>query len=182
MYDSSSKTFMFVFYNCTRFQFENCFNVILVHNVQHGQVVGVAFILEVKVCCLQILIATVVGWTCSAIITVAGGFSMDNASPDFYARTDSRMYIVRDTDWFIFPYPGIYIIRFLCYMFHVPWQIDISIFVQESIHSKIYTLQTNIYIDYDNAPTTKDDIKKGKSLFPLWSLCGGMTQIERHNI
>jgi len=33
-----------------------------------------------------------------------------------------------------------------------------------------YNLPTNIYIDYDNASSTKDDTKKRKPLFPLIQL------------
>ena len=55
---------------------------------------------------LQVLLACIVGWSVSAIITSAGGFSDDPKAADFYARTDSRLYIVDKTAWFIFPYPG----------------------------------------------------------------------------
>ncbi|KAH3788486.1 hypothetical protein DPMN_166630 [Dreissena polymorpha] len=54
----------------------------------------------------SILIATVVGWGVSAILTASGAFSADEKSSDFYARTDSRTFIIRETGWFIFPYPG----------------------------------------------------------------------------
>ncbi|XP_060564520.1 solute carrier family 23 member 1-like, partial [Ruditapes philippinarum] len=54
----------------------------------------------------SILIATIVGWVVSWIITEAGGFDMSPDSDDFYARTDSRTFIIDDTKWFIFPYPG----------------------------------------------------------------------------
>jgi len=39
----------------------------------------------------------------------------------------------------------------------------------ESIHSIKYNLQTNIYIHYDHAPSTKDNINMGKTLLTLWS-------------
>ncbi|KAL4231462.1 hypothetical protein ACF0H5_009039 [Mactra antiquata] len=54
----------------------------------------------------SILIATIVAWFVSWIITAAGGYDMSEDSPDYYARTDSRMFIVDQTSWFIFPYPG----------------------------------------------------------------------------
>ena len=64
--------------------------------------------------CQQVLIATVIGWLVSAILTMSGVFSSDPKATDFYARTDSRLFIVKDTDWFIFPYPGMRLIR-LCF-------------------------------------------------------------------
>ncbi|KAL4231463.1 hypothetical protein ACF0H5_009040 [Mactra antiquata] len=54
----------------------------------------------------SILIATIIAWFVSWIITAGGGFNMSSDSPDFYARPDSRLYIIGETDWFIFPYPG----------------------------------------------------------------------------
>ena len=45
---------------------------------------------------------------------MSGVFSTDPKATDFYARTDSRLFIVKDTDWFIFPYPGM---KFMSLMF-----------------------------------------------------------------
>ena len=54
----------------------------------------------------QVLIATIVGWLMSGILTAAGVFSDNPKATDYYARTDSRLFIIRDTNWFILPYPG----------------------------------------------------------------------------
>lgn len=52
--------------------------------------------------CKQILIAILVGWLVCGIMTAAGAFEPD----DIYARTDSRLDVIRDAAWFKFPYPG----------------------------------------------------------------------------
>jgi len=39
------------------------------------------------------------------------------------------------------------------------------------MHSKIYNLQTNIYTHYDHAASTKDNIKKGKTLVSIMVFC-----------
>ena len=44
---------------------------------------------------------------------MSGVFSTDPKATDFYARTDSRLFIVKDTDWFIFPYPGMEWMRYV---------------------------------------------------------------------
>ncbi|XP_052770905.1 solute carrier family 23 member 2-like [Mya arenaria] len=55
----------------------------------------------------SILIATLVGWALSAILTTTGVFQEGGEdSRDYYARTDTRTYIIYETNWFIFPYPG----------------------------------------------------------------------------
>ncbi|XP_052804781.1 solute carrier family 23 member 1-like [Mya arenaria] len=53
-----------------------------------------------------VLIACLLGWGVSAILTVAGVFSDDTSSPSYYARTDSRLAVIDETPWFLFPYPG----------------------------------------------------------------------------
>jgi len=42
----------------------------------------------------------------SALLTVTNALSSDKDSDSFYARTDTRLEVVSQTDWFIFPYPG----------------------------------------------------------------------------
>ncbi|KAH9520294.1 hypothetical protein Btru_060439 [Bulinus truncatus] len=54
----------------------------------------------------SVLISLVVGWIFSAILTEAGTMSDDPNSNQRFARTDSRLNIVEESDWFIFPYPG----------------------------------------------------------------------------
>ncbi|XP_053385784.1 solute carrier family 23 member 1-like [Mercenaria mercenaria] len=53
----------------------------------------------------SILLATMVGWFVSWIVTTAGGYDESPTSLDYYARTDSRTYIIGETKWLIFPYP-----------------------------------------------------------------------------
>ena len=65
---------------------------------------GLEFIMACFI--LQILLACVIGWAVSGILTTAGVLSDDPSSVQFYARTDSRLYVVGQTSWFILPYPG----------------------------------------------------------------------------
>ncbi|KAJ8317030.1 hypothetical protein KUTeg_004934 [Tegillarca granosa] len=51
----------------------------------------------------SVLIAAIFGWVISIIITEAGGFSSDPKSKEFYARTDSRTYVINMANWFLFP-------------------------------------------------------------------------------
>ena len=73
---------------------------------------GSALALEILICNFlihsQILFACLLGWAVSAILTVAGALSDDPKSDQFYARTDSRLYVVEQTKWFVLPYPGKY--------------------------------------------------------------------------
>ena len=55
---------------------------------------------------LKVLLACVTGWAVSAILTLAGVLSDDPKSDEFYARTDSRLYVIEQTEWFLLPYPG----------------------------------------------------------------------------
>ncbi|VDI69361.1 solute carrier family 23 (nucleobase transporter), member 1/2 [Mytilus galloprovincialis] len=50
----------------------------------------------------SILIAILVGWLVCGIMTAVDAFEPD----DIYARTDSRLDVIRDAAWFKFPYPG----------------------------------------------------------------------------
>ena len=53
------------------------------------------------------LLSCIIGWGLSGILTAVGAFSDDPNSNDFFARTDSRLEVIKETDWFIFPYPGV---------------------------------------------------------------------------
>ncbi|KAJ8305015.1 hypothetical protein KUTeg_018598 [Tegillarca granosa] len=53
-----------------------------------------------------LLIAIIVGWMVSGILTAAGVFSDDPNAPDFNARTDARADVISNFPWFYFPYPG----------------------------------------------------------------------------
>ncbi|XP_033756827.1 solute carrier family 23 member 1-like isoform X2 [Pecten maximus] len=55
-----------------------------------------------------ILIAIVISWLISFIITVAGGFTDDPTDKGYQARTDARLDSVTNAKWFFFPYPGLY--------------------------------------------------------------------------
>ncbi|KAK3100155.1 hypothetical protein FSP39_015482 [Pinctada imbricata] len=55
-----------------------------------------------------ILIALCVGWAVSGVMTAAGSFdhAVNVTYKQFYARTDSRNYVIDNAEWFRFPYPG----------------------------------------------------------------------------
>ena len=54
----------------------------------------------------KVILAIAVSWIICAIITVAGGFPDDSKIPQFKARTDARIAVLREAKWFRFPYPG----------------------------------------------------------------------------
>lgn len=58
----------------------------------------------------QILIAIVVGWIFSLVLTECGVFDSATSVNDklYYARTDTRNYVIKNAKWFQFPYPGFY--------------------------------------------------------------------------
>ncbi|XP_001641628.2 solute carrier family 23 member 1 [Nematostella vectensis] len=53
-----------------------------------------------------IILAIFVSWVICAIVTAAGGFPDDPKHPNFLARTDARTIVLRESNWFRFPYPG----------------------------------------------------------------------------
>ncbi|XP_025096152.1 solute carrier family 23 member 2-like [Pomacea canaliculata] len=53
-----------------------------------------------------LLIAMMVGWGVSAILTTADVLSSDRNNVQFYARTDTRSHVITNSPWFSFPYPG----------------------------------------------------------------------------
>ncbi|XP_056005753.1 uncharacterized protein LOC125657493 isoform X2 [Ostrea edulis] len=55
-----------------------------------------------------ILIAIVIGWIVSIILTESGVFDSATSVKDklYYARTDARSYVITNAKWFQFPYPG----------------------------------------------------------------------------
>ncbi|EDO49566.1 predicted protein, partial [Nematostella vectensis] len=53
-----------------------------------------------------IILAILVSWVICAIITAAGGFPDNPKHPNFFARTDARTIVLRESNWFRFPYPG----------------------------------------------------------------------------
>ena len=54
----------------------------------------------------QIILAIAVSWALCAIITVAGGFPSDPMNPQYKARTDARIAVLKEAEWLRFPYPG----------------------------------------------------------------------------
>ena len=55
---------------------------------------------------LQIIMAIVSSWVICAIITAAGGFPSDPDNPNYLARTDREVSVLKEAKWFRFPYPG----------------------------------------------------------------------------
>ncbi|KAJ7381270.1 hypothetical protein OS493_001388 [Desmophyllum pertusum] len=53
-----------------------------------------------------ILLGIVFSWIICAIVTAAGGFTADKDSPQYEARTDARIQVLNEAEWFRFPYPG----------------------------------------------------------------------------
>ena len=50
---------------------------------------------------IQVILAIIVSWVISAIITAAGGFPEGSL-----ARTDSRLDVLHKAEWIRVPYPG----------------------------------------------------------------------------
>ncbi|XP_069139817.1 solute carrier family 23 member 1-like [Argopecten irradians] len=55
-----------------------------------------------------ILIAVIISWLISLIITEAGGFTDDPTDKAYQARTDARLESITSAKWFFMPYPGLY--------------------------------------------------------------------------
>ncbi|XP_068688371.1 solute carrier family 23 member 2-like [Montipora foliosa] len=53
-----------------------------------------------------IIMAIVSSWVICAIITAAGGFPSDPDNPNYLARTDRELSVLKEAKWFRFPYPG----------------------------------------------------------------------------
>ena len=54
----------------------------------------------------QIIMAIISSWIICAIITAAAGFPSDPKNPNYLARTDRELSVLREAKWFRFPYPG----------------------------------------------------------------------------
>ena len=50
--------------------------------------------------------AMVSSWIIYAIITAAGGFPSEPENPNYLARTDRELSVLKEAKWFRFPYPG----------------------------------------------------------------------------
>ena len=57
-------------------------------------------------CVTQVILAIAASWMICAIITAAGGFPSDPSIPQYMARTDARIDVLKEAKWFRFPYPG----------------------------------------------------------------------------
>ena len=55
---------------------------------------------------VQIIMAITSSWVICAIITAAGGFPSDPDNPNYLARTDRELSVLKEAKWFRFPYPG----------------------------------------------------------------------------
>lgn len=53
-----------------------------------------------------VILAIAVSWMICAIITAAGKFPSDPRIPQYMARTDARIQVLKEAKWFRFPYPG----------------------------------------------------------------------------
>ena len=61
---------------------------------------------------LQIILAIIISWIVCAIVTKIGWFSSDPNHPTYKARTDARIKVLEEADWFRFPYPGTSLIEY----------------------------------------------------------------------
>ena len=55
---------------------------------------------------MQIILAILVSWGVCAIITNTDSFTSDSTQPGYKARTDARIFVMKEAKWFRFPYPG----------------------------------------------------------------------------
>lgn len=55
---------------------------------------------------LAILFAIIFGWILSAILTYCDVLSDNPQNVQYYARTDTRSYVIHSSSWIFFPYPG----------------------------------------------------------------------------
>ena len=55
---------------------------------------------------MQVLIAIIIGWLVSAVLTYFDLLSSERNSVQFYARTDTQLHVIHSTPWLSFPYPG----------------------------------------------------------------------------
>ena len=53
------------------------------------------------------MLSVCIMWLLCYILTVAGAFPSDSTAYGYEARTDIRLDVIRKTNWFRFPYPGI---------------------------------------------------------------------------
>jgi len=53
-----------------------------------------------------VILAILVSWIICAILTAAGAFPTNPSSPQYMARTDARIDVLKNAEWFRFPYPG----------------------------------------------------------------------------
>ncbi len=47
-----------------------------------------------------------VSWLFCVILTLAGAFPSDPSSTGYGGRTDTKLGVLKDANWFRFPYPG----------------------------------------------------------------------------
>ena len=55
---------------------------------------------------LQVIYAVLLAWSFSGFLTAVGGFPSNSSSYGYEARTDIRLGVLEEADWFRVPYPG----------------------------------------------------------------------------
>jgi len=54
---------------------------------------------------LQVILSIIIGWVLCAILTVTDAIPSDEQHWSYYARTDVKIQVLSDANWFRFPYP-----------------------------------------------------------------------------
>ena len=55
---------------------------------------------------LQVLLSIAIAWFVCLILTLTDVFPKDSKNYGFFARTDTKYTVIRDTPWIRVPYPG----------------------------------------------------------------------------
>ena len=58
------------------------------------------------VCLLQVFLAIIISWSLCSALTAGGVLPTDPELPGYGIRTDTKLHVLRDAQWFRFPYPG----------------------------------------------------------------------------
>lgn len=53
-----------------------------------------------------VILAVILAWSVSAILTECDVFTSNSTLPEYKARTDARLDVLSNANWFFFPYPG----------------------------------------------------------------------------
>ena len=55
---------------------------------------------------VQVLLAMIIAWLVCLILTVTDVFPNDPNKTGYAARTDVKINVLKESEWFRFPYPG----------------------------------------------------------------------------